>query len=235
MQSPGKSVLRLALLGIDPDALQVARAAIDNRSFQLIAASEADGAATAPGARLDLSFLGRIRQLDSWEALLDQEFVDAVYVAYSADEDRRADQLRKLIQVGMPVLVSHPAVDSMLVYYELDMIRRETGSVVLPYLPARHHPALCELNAAAVPGAASSLGRVEQVILARSLVEPAKASVARQFARDVDLIRSIAGDMTMLAAIGGGSHAARYTNVAIQMSGPQDIVARWSVLPDRVS
>ena len=115
---------------------------------------------------LPTATVGR-RNGSTWEALLDLELVDAVVVARGPDEDRRAEQLRKLIQTGVPLLVSHPVVDSMLIYYELDMIRRETGSVVIPDLlpaapsghrkPGRHDPRAPE----------SPIGRVEQVLVQR--------------------------------------------------------------------
>ncbi len=74
----------------------------------------------------------RTRQIGEWEALLDDQQIDAVIVSRGPNEDVRTEQLRKLIQVEKPVLVSHPVYDSMLVYYELDMIRRETDSLVMP-------------------------------------------------------------------------------------------------------
>jgi predicted dehydrogenase len=122
--------------------------------------------------------LARARRFDGWEALLDSSVVDAVVVARGADDDRRADQLRKFIQAEVPLLVSHPVADSMLVYYELDMIRRETNCVVLPHLPQRRHPALEELARAR---GASPIGKIEQLVVALAIHEPDKASVVRQF------------------------------------------------------
>ena len=147
------------------------------------------------------------------------------------DQDRRAEQLRKFIQVGVPLLVSHPVVDSMLVYYELDMIRRETGSIVLPQLAERHHPAIDALSDLVRQGAQSPIGKVEQVMISRSIGEPTKAAVVAQFARDVDLIRAVAGDMTRLGAMAGGADDEAYGSLGVQMSGPSGIVARWSVVP----
>src|SRR5262249_47724464 len=131
--------IRLAFLGADHTTSDLAQAAIDSNRFTLAGICEFD----LPSGTTDESLRAlseRSRRLDHWEALLDQQRVDAAVVA-RGPEDLRAEQLRKLIQLGVPLLVSHPVVDSMLVYYELDMIRRETDCVVLPYLPARHHPA----------------------------------------------------------------------------------------------
>src|SRR5262245_7520659 len=71
---------------------------------------------------------------DDWEQLLDAGALDAVVVA--ADQPAlRIEQLRRLTQLSIPTLVSHPLSLSMLDCYEVDMIRRETGAIMLPYLP----------------------------------------------------------------------------------------------------
>src|SRR5262249_32365522 len=64
----------------------------------------------------------------------------------------------------------------------------------------------------------------------RSIAEPTKANVVRQFARDVDLVRALAGDMTRLGAMSAGLEAG-YSSLGIQMAGPRGIIARWSVHP----
>ena len=50
----------------------------------------------------------------------------------------------------------------MLECYELEMIRRETGCAVVPYLPARWHPAAAGLQMLVAEGDESPLGTVEQ-------------------------------------------------------------------------
>jgi predicted dehydrogenase len=172
-----------------------------------------------------------VHRFDSWESLLDQQRVDVVVVARAADQDRRAEQLRKLIQVGVPVLVSHPVVDSMLVYYELDMIRRDTGSLEMPYLPARHHPAVTALRGLADANGSGDLGRIEQVVMERAVPSDMPHEVVCQFARDVDLIRAVAGDMTRLGAMATDALATSYAGLGVQMSGTRGVTARWSVDP----
>ena len=36
----------------------------------------------------------------------------------------------------MPMIIVHPVHESMLVYYELDMNRQESGCLMLPYAPS---------------------------------------------------------------------------------------------------
>jgi predicted dehydrogenase len=231
MRSSSSKTIRVAFLGADPCTLALARAVIESNRFELAGVCELDGGLDPQVGQALAALTRRARQLDEWEALLDEQFVDAVVVARGADEDRRTEQLRKLVQAGMPLVVSHPVVDSMLVYYELDMIRRETGCVALPCLPDRHHPALEHLAEIVRKGHESPIGKVEQVIVQRSIAEPSKQNVVAQFARDVDLIRAIAGDMTRLGAMASSQDDSAYGSLGVQMSGPGGAVARWSVDP----
>src|SRR5690606_10650947 len=54
--------------------------------------------------------------------------------------------------------------------------------------------------------------------------------VNRQFARDVDVVRAIAGDMTRLGAMAGAPGSPNYASLGVQMHGPQGIDARWAVV-----
>lgn len=224
------ALIRIALLGADESTPELVRALASSDRFELVGYSEIDLTQPWPAGEA-ASLLRQVRSHDSWESLLDLQQFDAVVVARADDEDRRSEQLRKLIQAEVPVLVSHPVVDSMLVYYELDMIRRETHSSVVPNLPLRRHPAVRGLAQIVAQAEASPIGKVEQVVIERSVAEPIKAAVSRQFARDVDVLRAIAGDMTRLGAMAGSTGEAAYASLGVQMSGPLGVAARWSVTP----
>ena len=219
--------MKLAILGGDRQTLSIARAIAAADRDQLVACVETEaGPRAADFAALRLPG----GPLDHWEALLDATQVDAVVVGYDADEDRRAEQLRKFVQVGIPTLVAHPLFISMLVYYELDMVRREAGTVLVPYLPARLHPAIGELVGRLTSETGQGIGRLEQVSLERHLAERDAAAIKAQFARDADLLRLLAGELTHLGAMAGGTGKA-YETLNVQMSGPGGVLARWSVAP----
>ncbi len=230
MESPDLPRIRIALLGADDSTPALARAIVQSERFELVGVCELEDIHIAQSLR---ALARHVRPLDVWESLLDATALDAVIVARGSDEDRRAEQLRKLIQAGMPLLVSHPVVDSMLIYYELDMIRRETQCIVLPHLAERRHPASRSLAQWVREGGNSPIGKIEQLVMERSIVRPTKATVVGQFARDVDLVRAIAGDMTRLGALAGASGDTAYGSLGVQMSGPNGIAARWSVVPSR--
>jgi predicted dehydrogenase len=225
--------MRLALLGVDDEMLAIAASVLNNAHDEIVmldalAARSADAAKVARKAKL----------VTDWEQFLDSDSVDAVLVA--ADQPaQRIDQLRKLIQVGMPVLVSHPISPSMLDCYELDMIRRDTKSIVVPNLPARWHPAVAEIESllgdhSETQIESPQLGTVDQLIFERYLADRSREAVLRQFARDADLMQLLGGDATTLHALGSGAPGREpgpYGNLAVQLATRQGVVCRWSVSP----
>lgn len=228
-------LIRVALLGADAGTPVLVHALASSQQFELVGYAEIDPDVSPPDGDAAAALLRQVKQFPSWESLLDLQQIDAVIVARGG-ADRRADQLRKLVQAGMPVLASHPVVESMLVYYELDMIQRETRSALVPCLSERLHPAIQNLRRLVEQGDASPIGKVEQVVIERGVAEPTRPRVLRQFARDVDLLRAIAGELTRLGAMAASSGAGAHASLGIQLSGPAGVVARWSVVPgDRQS
>ncbi len=220
--------MKLALLGADVNTSAIATAIAERRQDKLVAVCECRGNAfAAPLARRGLL----AAEIENWDTLLDPEFVDAVIVAYSPDEDRRAEQLRKFAQAAIPVLATHPLFSSMLVYYELDMICRDTHGILLPMLPERWHPAIVEMARLCQPQTGGPIGQLEQLVFERHLVDRSKAGVTGQFARDVDLLRAIGGDVARMHAMGPSLGSASYGNLTVQMSGSSSLLVRWSVAP----
>lgn len=223
--------MRFALLGVDADMLQLARAIARHDEHTLDWIAEAGNSARvlhemAPAATIT----------DDWESLLSGEVADVVLVARpdparSEDEDRCADQLRKFVQGSVPIVVSHPAQQSMIVCYELEMIRHDTHSLVFPYMPWRWHPAVVRLASLVRSDGEASLGEWEQIVIERYVADRSDANIRVQFARDVDLARVLAGDLTRLAALAPEGSAASLANLGVQLSGPDGVLVRWSARP----
>ena len=174
MNPPDAPPIRIALLGADDTTCALTQAVVADHRYELVGVCELDGIAAQ-----SLAHLARMRRFEHWESLLDPSAVDAVIVARGRNEDLRAEQLRKLIQAAMPTLVAHPVVGSMLVYYELDMIRRDTRAVVVPCLTERHHPGVLAVAELVSAGASSPIGHVEQVVFDRQLEQPDKPACWR--------------------------------------------------------
>jgi myo-inositol 2-dehydrogenase/D-chiro-inositol 1-dehydrogenase len=223
--------MKLALLGIDDVTLAIVRRALETGLHEVVLLVEEDLTGHEPDSMRQLRALLPPRTAEiAWEAMLHDRPADAIIVARGKDEDLRAEQLRKLVQAGVPMLIAHPVVDSMLVYYELDMIRRESNCVIVPIAPWRWHPAVAQL-VNLMKAADSPLGAIGQAAFDRTLAVRDKTFVLTQFARDADLIRDTCGDMTRLSALSSSHGESSYANLGVQMSGPGPIVVRWSIGP----
>src|SRR5262245_47837822 len=104
-----------------------------------------------------------------WESLLALNDVDAVVVVPGLDAPLREEQLKKLVGAAIPVIAVHPAAD-VLTAYEIEVIRRESGSKLVAYAPGWFHPAwnrLCDLSRKDP----SPLGRIESVQFERNVID----------------------------------------------------------------
>lgn len=225
--------MKFALLGADADALSLAAAAAASQQHELISAHEIGEAAEAIRRLAPLATI-----VDHWEGLLGGSSVDAVIVARAADDDARADQLRKLVQAAVPLIISHPVHDSMLVYYELDMIRQESNCLMLPYTPALGHPALARLETLLNVDSVESLGSLEQLIIEHPLNDRSRRTVEARFVRDMELARPFSGWLNKVAAMtspgaapGRAAQDLNYANLGVQMSGSAGTLVRWSTGP----
>ena len=221
--------MKFALLGCDPDTLTLALAAAASDEHELgwahdLGRQEPVVRAAAPGLLL----------ADHWEDLLGGNLADAVIVSRATDHEIRAEQLRKLTQAGVVMIVSHPVVDSMLVYYELDMIRQESHAPMLPYVPQRWHPAWMRVGEWIGNGATGRLGALEQVVVEHAVTDRGRADVLHTFVRDMELVRPFCGALNKVSAM--TAFAARnppeqtnYGTLSVQMSSLSNVLVRWSV------
>lgn len=239
--------MKLALLGCDDESLDLLRAALAS-GHTLAAAYDAAGYHTqlrqlAPLVRLD----------DDWESLLVGSVADGVIVARGkldpsaetgfSGSERRDDQLRKLAQAAVPMLVVHPACE-MIVGYELEMIREAAGGMLRPYFPGLEHPAWSVL-ASLTSDENSPLGPIEQVLFERQMADRSRGTVLTQFARDVFQLARLIGPIAQLAA--RGSAASEYrdplgpasgeppslANLDVHLGSTRSLTGRWSVVPPR--
>jgi hypothetical protein len=207
--------MRCAVLGTGSDALRIVARLRRRGEHEIVAHFEAPD-------------LAPTEDQDSWESLLSGTLADALIVGNTLEPDRRADQLRKLVQASVPMILVHPACEAI-IGYELDMIGRDTGCIMIPYSPGILHPLVASL--AQVARGESPIGRVEQLVFARQMDKRDRREVLRQFARDALLIRQILGDITQLSALGPKPADAVYSNLSVHMSAADQTLVRWSVAP----
>lgn len=231
--------MRVALLGADATSLELVAWAVQHANAALVAAYDCHGWETSLRA-----LGGQVRLHDDWEAVLASE-VDAVVVGRGGQtRPQRDDQLRKLAQAALPLIVVCPACEA-LVGYEIDMIRRAAGGRIVPYLPGMYHPAVRDVAALVRSGPDGPLGQVEQILWQREMADRTRDSVLAQLAGDLTLLRLWIGRLTTLSASGPpippgrdplGPRQAELPSLAhlsVHLTGASGGTARWSVVPSR--
>jgi hypothetical protein len=134
--------MNFAILGTDPDILQLAAAA---RKAGHVIVWIGDVRSDDDDVIVPLS-ADRTDRAGEWEMILDRAIADGVLVGRgTASSELRAEQLKRLAAEAMPLLVSHPVFESVLPYYEIDMTRRETGAVIQHFNPLVGLPETAEL------------------------------------------------------------------------------------------
>jgi hypothetical protein len=217
--------MRIALLGTDPDLLQLASAAVGEGHV----VSWLGDVRNEDAVAVERLAPGRPDQSDEWELVVDRNTADAVFIGRgSAPAELRAEQLKRIAAEAMPMLVVHPACDSVLPYYEVDMTRREMGGLVRHYNPVSGHPVF-ELLSAWVRDGHPAIGSIHQVTCERRLSDTSRRNVLLHLDRDVEPLAVVAGDIRRVSAIGPRIDQESFAALQVQMTcnGPASV--RWSV------
>ena len=210
----------------------------DRQVAALVRAAESEGVPLAVACHLpavrEPQLAGILQQVvvgDSWEAVVDERACDAVLVGTDGWDDSRADGVRHLVQAGRPLLASHPLTPSMLLAYEIDMIRADVGGVLLPFLPERQHPWISRLVQAVEGGLVGSghLGRLESIGMVRRIPERTQEAVLAWLARDADLVRLLIGEPQRLSTLASVASEAAYASLTVEFGGELQVPARWQV------
>jgi predicted dehydrogenase len=217
--------MRFSLIGCNAESLQIVEAIARWGNHSVTSIYNADDQ-----RRKLFELVPDARWEDHWESLLVAGESDAVIVAFHGDELTLEDQLRKLAQAAVPMIVAHPIHDSLFAY-ELEMMREEAGGVIVPFCAGIQHPALTKLSDLIRDPSSSAIGQPEQIVFERCLAERDRRSVLDAFAQDVTLIRSLIGDITSVNAVGGLSPDAPLANLSVNLTGHEELPARWSVGP----
>ncbi len=216
---PPLSSITLGVLGADVEIAALAAEA-RRRGARLVEIAEpaADASATESAA---------------WQRLLDEATCDAVLVGSTGWNAERAEAVRMLVQAGRTLVLAHPLEPSMLWAFELDMIRRDSGAVLIPYLPDRLHPFVARLKTAieAGLGGTEPLGELESVKFERLMADRTKPRVLAALARDADLIRALTGDPARLGTLGAADPDSAWSTLAVGFTGPSHAPVRWQVVP----
>lgn len=217
--------MKLAILGTDPDLLRLATAAIAEGHL-IVWIGDVRPEDSEAIARLAPQLAD---QSSEWELVVYRGTADAVLVGRgTAPTDLRAEQLKRIVAEAMPLLVVHPACESVLPYYEVDMTRREMGGIVRHYNPVAGHPVFTEL-ANWVRKGHPAIGPIHQVTCERRVADTSRAAVTLELARDVEALATVAGDIRRVSAIGPKMTQASFASLQVQMTCNNPVSVRWSI------
>lgn len=224
MSDPGS--MNIALVGDAPDAAELVRELASRFALHLVG-----------------TYGVRSAKDGGWEALLATSAVDVVIVAPPARRGEHDDLLRKLVQARVPVLAMQPACESI-VAFELEMIRQDTDSPLVPFVAGAEHPALARVASLLAGDGDSPIGRVEQLLFERTIHDRSRDQVLAHLARDVAIVRRLVGPIRRVSALGSSGRSRRVqqtdsqatpnedacSDLMVSMSGESTRVT-WSVGP----
>jgi len=239
--------MKLAILGADADSVQLVRWAVERGGHELAVAFDSD--LFAPEL---VQLEPTVRLRESWETLLLSGTADAVIVGRGGQEvavglnldpaERRADQLRKLVQGAVPLVVVCPACEAI-VGFEIEMIRNDTKGVIVPYVPGAAHPAIQQLTAALVLRDGELFGPVERITLERAQRDRSREAVQVRLAHDTTLLRRFIGTIQTISASGPPARVGRdplgpkpkelpsLAKLNVHFGGDKGQSAQWSIVP----
>lgn len=110
------------------------------------------------------------------------------------------EALRRVAAIGLPAISLHPPGPDSEAYYQVSLSREETGTVIIPDLPLRLHPAVSRIKSVLRQGTLGNLLGIQFDI-------PVDTALDQDLAREVfptlvDVVRSIAGEVEAVWAIG---------------------------------
>src|SRR3954454_5612747 len=111
----------------------------------------------------------------------------------------RGEALRRAAAEGLAIICLHPPGEDSEAYYQVALSKSETGALVVPDLPLRLHPGVAALARAMTSG---DLGTFRWVRHECSVGPVGTDLVRHAFARAVDVVRALVGDIEALTASG---------------------------------
>jgi myo-inositol 2-dehydrogenase/D-chiro-inositol 1-dehydrogenase len=113
--------------------------------------------------------------------------------------DFRGEALRRAAAEGFAIVGLHPPGHDSEAYYQVALSREETGAVIVPDLPLRHHPGVIALRQALSTG---ELGSFRALRWDAPAGQNGPDLARRELPRVVDVVRALLGEIEALTATG---------------------------------
>jgi predicted dehydrogenase len=183
----GRNTMNVLILGNGAEEVAWARWLLRQGEHRLEAVS-------APFPEARQAAIPVARDLDD---ALARAGIEAVIVGGPLDQ--RGEYLRRAAAEGLAVICLHPPGADSEAYYQVSLSREETGAVIVPDMPLRLHPGVALLRQAMAGG---ELGAIRGVRLEITAGEAGQDLCGFVFARGVDVLRALVGDIEALTASG---------------------------------
>ena len=220
--------MQFALLSADDDTIQLAESLIED-GHEIIATYGCDSLSES----LDKLAIARTQQfpIGDWERLQHEPDCSAAIVGRAADEEARAEHLRKLVQCGLPLVVVHPIAD-MLLSFELQMIQRDSKSPIVPYFPGIGAPLNLAIENCCKEAEMEAWGNIQQITVERAPRSESPNEVQEAFSRDAYLCRRWIGKVDRLSALGAKPYPSTdWRNLSVHMTAANGAIIRWTASP----
>jgi len=166
---------------------------------------------------------------DAWEGILDHPDIDVVLVAAPGSFNPVTDeQLRKLAQTGMQLVIQHPACESI-VGYEVEMIRVEYDSRIQPYFPGLHHPHVARIAGWIDDPGASPIGDLQLLTMERHPLTYRPEELMRSFSADLALLECLVGSPQRLSAAGSAHDDPEWRQLNLNVVSKEGLVVGWNL------
>jgi myo-inositol 2-dehydrogenase/D-chiro-inositol 1-dehydrogenase len=140
----------------------------------------------------------------------------------------RGEALRRAAAEGLAVICLHPPGEDSEAYYQVALSKSETGAVVVPDLPLRLHPGVAALARAMSSGELGAFRGIRH----ECSIGPVRTDLVRYaFARAIDVVRALVGEIDALTASGNPAGDHPDIELVVQLraaQGRQAEVRVWS-------
>ncbi|MEM8678823.1 MAG: hypothetical protein AAGF97_05630 [Planctomycetota bacterium] len=166
------------------------------------------------------------RERTEWESLLHATDVDAVVMGHDAPTDLLHEQLTRLAQAGLPMLLSHP-IAGILECFSLQMIQRETGGLIYPLVEACDEDAVALIRQWCADPERCPVGVIEQIAIERPMADRNRKFAEPQFAADAYLMRRMLGSFRQLNAVGVEPTQSDWSRLRVQLVSRTGVPVSW--------
>jgi predicted dehydrogenase len=111
----------------------------------------------------------------------------------------RGESLRRAAAEGLAIICLHPPGADSEAFYQVSLSREETGATIVPDLPLRLHPGVAAVRQSLSQGELGAFRTLRLEVIS----DPTETDLARvAFARSVDVVRALLGEIHDLTATG---------------------------------